>query len=466
MRRQPIFFQHAARASLLGASILALCSLTACATAPGAAGPARTTVEVPQRWETPISPAAEPQPLAWWQDFGSTELDGLIAMALEANRDLQITAARLAQARALLAVDQSQLKPRLDGDAAAGRGRANSADPRTERSSAGLRASWELDLFGRLGFAVDAAQSDAQGAAAAVAASRIALAADVATAYFELRTLSHRVALARSATALAQKQSEVAKFKLDAGTTTALDLARWQAEVAQERATAEQLDGQRRLRQQQLALLLGTTEAPVLALQRAAAPPPAPAPLLPGALLERRPDVRRQVLALDAALARVGVARAELYPQLHLSWSGAGERLALLGGSAAPQSVIGYGVSLSFPVLDGGRIRANIAVREALAQEAMLGYEKAMLAAVVDVEAALVQWTACEASWRAWEAAHEASAQAAQTAERIFNAGVIDQTAVLDAHRSKVRANDALLQAEGSRWIAAVSLRRAFAGDL
>lgn len=466
MRRQPNFFQHATRTSLFGASLLALLSLNGCATAPRPTGPERNVVVLPQTWTTPIPQEAPAQRTEWWHDFGSAELDTLVAMAFQANPDIKLTAARVQQARALVAADQAQLTPRLDGDAAVGRGRDNSAESRTERSAAGLRASWELDLFGRLGLAVEAAQTDAHSAGAALAAARIALAAEVATAYFELQTLTRRVDLARNAMLLTQKQSEVAKLKLDAGTATALDLARWQAEYAQERASAEQLDGQRRLRQQQLALLLGVTQAPKLTLQQDLLPPQAPAPVLPAALLERRPDVRQQALALDAALTRVGVARADLYPQIHLSWNGARERLAAIGGSATPQSVIGYGVSLSLPLLDGGRIRSNIAVREALAEEAMVRYEKAVLAAVVDVEAALVQWSVSEASWRAWDSAHQASRQAAQRAERLFTAGAIDQAAVLDAHRSQFRANDALVQAEGGRWAAAVSLRRVFAGTI
>ncbi|MDV6320945.1 TolC family protein, partial [Chromohalobacter sp. HP20-39] len=109
--------------------------------------------------------------------------------------------------------------------------------------------------------------------------------------------------------------------------------------------------------------------------------------------------------ALDAALARVGVARREVYPRLQIEWANTRERTAIVGQSASPQVVLGYGVSLTLPILDGGRIRANIAVNEAKANEAMAEYEKAMLAALSDVEVALAQWSTSEASLAKWQQA-------------------------------------------------------------
>lgn len=168
--------------------------------------------------------------------------------------------------------------------------------------------------------------------------------------------------------------------KFDAGQATSVDVGRWQAELAQEQAITEQLDGSLRVRHRQLAVLLGVSEAPPM------------------------------------------------------------------------------------PILDGGRIRANIAVQEARANEAMAEYEKAMLAALTDAEAALAQWSVSEASLSKWERAQSAGETAALRAERLFDAGLTDVSAVLDARRSYLRAQDAVSQAEGARWAAAVSLRRVFAG--
>lgn len=457
-------FPSGVRQTLLGAALLILMGVTGCATAPASSAPGATAVSVPGQWSEPAITTQQAVTAEWWRDFGSAELNGLIETALKSNRDLKIATARLAQARALTDGAQAERRPQLNAVAGAERGRNTGIDPKAERSFGGLQASWEIDLFGKGALAVDATEADSQSAAQALRAAQIALAADVATAYFELQTLAHRVALNREATALAQRQLEVVQRKFDAGQATAVDVGRWQSELAQEQAATEQLDGARRVRHRQLAVLLGVSEVPPLTLQAATSAPQAPAPLLPGELLERRPDVLRQARALDAALARVGVARREVYPRLRIEWANTRERTALTGQSASPQVVLGYGVSLTLPILDGGRIRSNIAVQEARANEAMAEYEKAMLSALADAEVALAQWSTSEAALSKWQLAQAAGETAAQRAERLFDAGMTDVSSVLDARRSYLRAQDAASQAEGARWAAAVSLRRVFAG--
>jgi len=404
---------------------------------------------------------------AWWTDFRDPILDALLAAALDANQDLKIAAARLAQARALVDGADAERRPRLDAVAGAQRGRAGSAEPRTERSAIGMRAAWEVDVFGQAGLAAKAARADSEAAREGLRAARIALAADVATAYFGLRTLDQRLELRREAIALAQRQLDVSSRKFEAGLATSLDKERWHGELAQEEATLAVIEGERRVRLHQLSLLLGSSGAPDLgsSVLPAAVPAP-PAAALAAELLERRPDVQRQARGLDAALARVGVARRDLYPRLQLDWSGTQERLAVAGGSAAPRLVVGYGLSLSLPILDGGRIRANIKVQDARAQEAMAEYEKAMLAALVDADSSLARWGAAGRSWLEWERATAAADAAAATAQRMYEAGGNDLGAVLDARRAYLQARDALAQAAGARWEAAVGLRRAFAGAL
>lgn len=415
--------------------------------------------------------AVHPGSDAWWADFGDPVLNSLVSTALSANQDLKIAATRLEQARALAGGAEAERRPRLDAMAGAQRGRSSSADPKGERSVVGLRAAWEVDLFGRAGLAVKAAEADSESWRHGLQAARIALAADVAAAYIALRTLDQRLVLGKEAIELAQRQLDVSVRKFDAGQATSADQERWRAELAQERAALAQLDGERRMRQHQLALLLGVSQVPdqyrlASSAALASALPSPPAPLLPGELLERRPDVMRQARALDAALARAGVARRDLYPRLQIDWSGGQERLAAIGGSAAPRLVVGYGLSLSLPILDGGRIRANIKVQDARVQEAMAEYEKAMMAALVDAESSLVRWSASGRTWEEWEAAMTAAAVAVRTAERLYQAGTSDLGAVLDARRAHLRARDALAQAAGGRWEAAVGVRRAFAGSI
>lgn len=458
---------HASRRALAGIAFAIVVALGGCASIPRDMVSGAPDIEVPSYWNETALDGQDVVTETWWRDFGDPVLDGLVEAALEANRDLRVAMARLAQARALADGAASERRPRMDAVAGGQRGRESAADPRAERSAVGLRAAWELDLFGHEALAVAAAEADADSVHRALEAARIALAADVASHYFELRTLERRLALKRDAIELAQRQVEVASRKFEAGQATSLDQERWRAELAQERALMAQLDAERRVRLHQLSLLLGDGRVPELAAQTVPDTVPAPpASLLPAELLERRPDVQGQARALDAALARAGVARREVYPRLQIAWAGSQERLAVSGESASPRLVVGYGVSLSLPVLDGGRIRANIAVRDAQAQEAMAEYEKAMLVALVDVETGFTQWQASGASLQEWQHAETAGEVAARNAQRLYEAGVTDLSAVLDARQSHLRARDALTQAMGERWEAAVGLRRAFAGAL
>lgn len=426
-----------------------------------------TDVEIPAQWAGAVPPADGAVSAAWWQAFGDPVLDALVVSALVNNQDLKIAAARLEQSRALVDGAAAERRPRVDATAGAQRGRDGAGSPKMERTALGLRAGWEVDLFGRGAQGVSAAQADAESVRRGWQAARIALAADVATAYFELRTIEHRQALRREAIEVAQRQVEVSSRKFRAGMATSLDMQRWDSELAQERAALAQIDGQHQVRLRQLSLLLGSSQAPALgAAVLPAEVPGAPATLLPGELLERRPDVQRQARALDAALARAGVARRDVYPSLQIGWSASRERLAEQGAAVAPQLAVGYGVSLSMPILDGGRIRANIAVQDARVAEAMAEYEKAMLGALVDVESRLSQWSASGSALQEWRRAEAAAGTAVQHTARLYEAGTVDMGAVLDARRVHVQSRDALAQAVGARWEAAVGLRRAFAGPL
>lgn len=448
------------------ATAAALCAVLGCATPPL---PSVPSVVAPHHWSVaaPVAGAAAPtRPATWWQDFGSAELDTLIDAALEHNPDLRVVAARVAQARALTDGAHAERLPRLDLVASSQRGRDSSPDPKATSASVGLRAGWELDLFSGKALAASAAERDAQSAELMQQAARVALTAEVATAYFDIQALLRREAVALEAVATLERQIAVALRRFEAGHVGSLDIDRLQSELRQERSSAQQLQGALQVRQRKLAVLLGMTQMPPstswtrwdsddIAM---------PATLLPADLLERRPDVQRHVRALDAAAARVGVARSDLYPRIQLDWAGRKERLSVNGGSAATTIVVGYGVSLSLPIFDGGRIRANIAIHEARAQEAMAEYEKAMLGALADVEIAFAQLRAAQISVSELEQAEKAGADATRKSERLFEAGLNDLNTVLDVRRNLLRTRDALLQARSARWTAAVAVHRAFAG--
>lgn len=453
---------------LLSAITVLLLGVAGCASQPPTPGSTAgaSGVTVPAQWSSPDAKAiGAPQAPNWWRDFGSVELDTLVEQALKANRDLRIAAVRVEQARALVEGANAERLPQLALAGGLQRGRSSSADPKADVVSAGFRASWEVDLFGSKALASQAATGDAASGEFALQAARTAIAAEVAATYFELQGLMRRETVRQASVATLGRQIEVARRRFDAGATSQLDIDRLVGELRQERAAGVQLAGERRVRLHQLALLLGATQAPVAAGADGpdgdvAAPPP----LLPVELLERRPDVQQQARALDAAAARAAVARRDIYPRLQIDWAGSRERMSIDGASAAPRLVVGYGVSLSMPLFDGGRIRANIAVREGQVQEAMAVYEKAMLAAIADAETALAQFATADATRKELEQALMAGNDAERRSERLFEAGLIGLDGVLDVRRSRIRTQEALQQARTARQVAAVAVRRAFAG--
>jgi len=456
------------RRSLLALAALALLTATGCSTALDRAAP---HVAPPAAWAADLpagTGGSVPEGPSWWQAFDSVELDALVDRALRENVDLRLASARVAQARALVDDAAADVQPRLGAEAGALDGRDTLADPRSGLLKAGFRASWEPDLFGRGRLASIAASRDTEAAELDRVAIRIGVAAEVATAYFEAASLTRRQQVAQEAVATLERQIEVARRRFELGQSTQVDIDRLQAALGLERAGAIDLGRARRVRLRQLAVLLGAPgdiEPPTFPGVDTS-PIPAPAPLLPADLLERRPDVQRQSRAVDAAAARLGLARRDLYPRIEFDWAGSRQSLRAQGQGPTGGFAVGYGVSLNLPILDGGRIRANIAVQEAAAQAAMADYEKAMLGALADAEIALREHAAAVAGERELEQAMDASSKAAQRTSALFRAGLVEVDAVLDTHRSQLQARDAWLRAREAEWVSAVAVRRAFAGSV
>ena len=451
-------------------AVLVAASLGACASVPDVPP---VGVEVPTAWHHAQAPLAEPAasdaPAAdrWWQDFGSAELDALIERALAANRDLRVAAARVAQARALAGEVAADRWPQLDAVAGTSNGRQTTLDPKASLASVGVQASWETDVFGQKGLARRAARLDAQSAELARTATQTAIAAQVASIYVDAAGLARRVALAHRRLDVATRSEAAQAGLLRAGLATRAEVDRRHAETRALRAEQAELGAGLELRQVQLAVLLGATPGSLsldfneFGSLRLAAPR-----WLPGELLERRPDVQRALRDVDAAAARVGVARLDLYPKFVFSWANASENAQIVDQDAATNIALGYGLSVALPIFDGGRIRSRIAVNEARLQEAMAVYEKTMLDALADAESALVRADSAVRALDELDAAARSSASAADKTQRLFDAGLVERLAVLDARQAALRASDAGQQARVAYWQSAVDVRRAFCASI
>ncbi|NIF84548.1 efflux transporter outer membrane subunit [Comamonas sp. Tr-654] len=414
---------------------------------------------------------------AFWRQFQDRQLTQLVEQALRANQELRGALARLDEAQALLGESRFDQLPTLTLSGQALQQRLSESQapsgaqsgPRSQRSySAGINASWELDLFGRVRRNIEAGSADLRASAADLAALRVAIAAQVAAGYADLRGWQQRLHLAEANAANQQDTLRLVQLRLAHGSGTDFDLARAQAQLETTRSRIPALQARIAVAQHRLAVLTGQVpEALIAALDAPAALPQLPESIAPGTpaeLLRRRPDVAAAEARLHAATARVGVATAELFPRLSLggllgsSALGAG---ALFEADSASRSVF-LGVDWSF--LDVGRVRARIAASEAGAQVALAQYQQSVLLALEDTENALVGLARTRTEDAHLAQAAEQRARAEQLAQRRYRLGSVGLYEVLDAQRDLYAAQDAAADSRVRGLRASVALYQALAG--
>jgi len=440
----------------------------ACAVGPEYRPPATTA---PARFGETSAEGALPD--AWWTTFHDPTLDALVLRAVKSNPDLMAAQSRVREARALRGVASAARFPtaNVSGDASRSRTSDNVADFPGLTSNlfqAGFDASWELDVFGGVRRSVEAADADV---AASVEDRRdvlVTLVAEVARDYVDLRGAQRRAAIARDNLAAQNATLDLTRKRLAGGVATDLDVARAEAQVQTTASTVPTFDAAARQAMHALAALVAApSDALVAELGADGAQPPAPpsAPAgLPSELLRRRPDVRRAERRLAAATARIGVATADLYPKFSLT-AAAGLASAGLGRFLDAGSRTGsIGGDARWPLLDFGRARSNVAAADAREEQAFAAYESAILASLRDVDDALVASTNERARRASLEAAVAAARRAADLANRRWSAGSTDFLVVLDAQRSVLAAEDALVESDRLAASDFVALCKALGG--
>jgi multidrug efflux system outer membrane protein len=411
----------------------------------------------------------------WWHGLDQAQLPLLIERALAANLELEATRARLRESRALLRVAGAALGPELSAHARYERQRRSeigsipiSSQREDDFFELGFDASWELDLFGGLERAREAALAEHEARAADAFAARLSVCAEVARQYVELCGAGERLALLRESIASQAEALELLAARTDAGLSGELDLVRAQAQLQDTRARAPELEAALALRTHALAVLLGQPPAAAPDWARSPAPIPAPRALpeagLPSELLARRPDLLRAERELAAQSARIGVAQAELYPRVALN-AGLGARESELGelgtGGARYWSI---GPTLALPLFNGGALRAGVEAARARAEQAALAYRQLALVALREVEDAFAA-RAAQKQRADWLAQSAASAQRSLAlASELYERGLEDYLAVLDARRASIDARDALAQSRVQFALEHIALCKALGG--
>lgn len=425
-------------------------------------------------WKT--AQPAESQPRGeWWRAFNDARLDSLIAQATAMNQNLSVAAARVRQARAIAGITESARIPQVGAGVGAQRARLSPPEARQPEGTAvapvtsyraSLSASYEVDLFGRVSSNVAAARSDASAAEATYRSVLLSLQADVAQTYFRLRGLDAELATLARTVGLREENVRINSRRFEQGDIGEFDLARARTELATVRADAIGLQRQRANAEHALAVLLGLPASSVSQPDDpldTAALPLVPAGL-PSALLERRPDIAIAQRTMEAANARIGVARSAMFPALTIGADAGGVAGTIADVFKWSSRSWLLGATLSMPLIDGGRNRNNIARSEAALEEAVGSYRQAVLTAFAEVEDNLAGLRILAQQGDEIDQALASARRSAGLAQKLYDAGRSSYLDLLDAQRNLAAVERSAVQLRSDRAVTTVALIRALGG--
>jgi multidrug efflux system outer membrane protein len=414
--------------------------------------------------------AAEPiEIIQWWRTFNDPRLDSLVGLAVRQNLDLQQAAARLRQARASLGVATSALFPEIDNDDSythSGSGARHVHS--TDLYIVGLDATWEVDIFGGVRRGVEAADATVRAAVWDRRDVLVTLVSEVAIDYINLRSYQRRIAIATRNLESERRTADLTRQKFGAGFVAQLDVANADAQAQTTESDIPPLQTAAQQTIYALSVLLGREPASLLDELSSEQPIPITPPTipigLPAELLRRRPDIRRAEAQLHAATAEIGVATAQLYPQLSLTGDLDLEaaKFKPLGNWAS--SIWSFGPTVTWPIFTAGRIEANIEVQNAVQEQALLTYRQTILTALQDVENALIAYSREQERRSALARAVVSNRQALDLSTRLYRQGLTEFLNVLNAERSLLGVEDALAQSEANVATDLASLYKALGG--
>lgn len=458
---------------------LTVTALSACAVGPQYEAPKRAA---DQHWVTDASElAGGALPDSWWLAIADDDLAQVLTLAAQNNLDLAMAANRIREVRALRQATRSAFWPQLELDLRQTDAEQSILSPQgggplidagliprdIEFATASLDASWELDVFGGRRRGAEAASARVQATAANAAAVRLTVLADTASAYFELAGAKERLRIATSNLAAQERTLELTRQKVKSGLARRIDELRAEAQWNAARAQLPAISAAIETTRFRLALLTGGGPAALPETLGAERLPIAPTIVpvgMPADVLRRRPDVQAAERQLAAATADVGVATADFFPRFVLSARYGFEAASsadIPSSRARTTAIVPF---LRWPVFQGGRLRANLAAADARAVDASLAYEKAVLAALADAEAAIADYREELLVFERLAESAKASIEAATLSSRLYEQGLADFLTVLDAQRRRDAAADARAQSQTRALVKLVRVYKALGG--
>ena len=432
--------------------VQAMLALAGCASVPDYTAPALPASATGHFVSTPeqTDPAAAP-PAQWWKLYDDRALDDLVSAALSANTDIRVALANLQQAQAIYQQVRSDLLPATAVSAGVNYGRDQPSwsgpgqAPTQWSYSGGLAVSYELDLFGRVAHAINAAQADADAMTAAYHAAQVMVAAETTRAYVDSCNYGAALAVAQWSVDLTRQRLAIARNQQQAGAVADQDVERAQATLSQDLSVAPPLQARRSAALFELAALMGRTPAQVPASAQSCSSAPRLSAALPvgdgAALLRRRPDVQQAERQLAGETARVGVATADLYPTITLGSSVSYLRNDTLRGDRTLSFSVGPLISWTFP--DQAAARSRITQAQARTAASLARFDGSVLTALKESEQSLSAYASALSARAELAEAREHAQRNLDLIDLRYRAG---SASYLDVLSAKSNVADASLQ--------------------
>jgi multidrug efflux system outer membrane protein len=431
----------------------------------------RPEVDVPQGFKSDDVAGESFANLDWWQLFEDPGLVSLIQTALLNNKELAIALARIEEARAVLGFTRADIYPQLDGQADASRGNTipgvGVPGDISENFVLAANLSYEIDLWGKLRRANEAARAELLATVEARNAVTITLIADVASIYLLLLDLDSRVDIAARTMESRQESLRIIDARFQRGTVALIDVNQAQIEIADAAAELAALERDRAKAENLLSVLLGQNPGSVargaIDLPDSLQIPEIPVGL-PSELLERRPDIRQASQQLAAQTARIGVAEALRFPSLSLTGSLGLASNDLDDFISSDNKVWGISANLFGPIFDAGRGKARVEAERARTEQLLNSYQLTVLTAFQEVEDSLISIETYRREAGAREMQMEAARSATALSRARYDGGVTSYLEVLESERSLFRAELLASSTRREQVVSIVTLYKALGG--
>lgn len=453
-------------------SSAALIGLSGCGVTPSST---HANLPLPADWKNAAHfPVASPNRdlSRWWGRFDDPTLSRIISDALRNSPDMASASERVKQARAQRNATQASLFPSLSGSSSTNTSIADreGSNRHSDTSySAGLNASWEVDLFGKNRSEVEAASAQLGATEENFHSVQAALASEIAIAYTNLRVDEASLVVLRNTIKSREETNQLAQWRTQSGAADSLESSQALSSLEQARAAIPSLEQSVAQGRNELALLAGQNPGGldgVLASGKKAIPDPSRslAVGIPADTLRQRPDVRVAGYQLLAAAASTRAADAQRYPSLNLSGSLGLNTLTATKFFNPETATAGLVAGISSPIFDAGRIRSNIEAQSAAEEQAYQTYRKTVLTALSEVENSLIACRRTSERLETLEKATASAREADELARQRYQAGVTDILTVLDSQRTLLGLEDSLFGVRASRTIAYIQLYKALGG--